>query len=198
MERNDSSTLCELERLLFGMTLDRLEARLAWHHGLARVWALIQAEYHDAALDLPRAAATAVLGKDVLNRWLRARVGDTFYDLLSRYRVYRSIVTLLEKEGTLTEVALSSGFDSLRGEAAGNVCSRYGRTVRRFLGVSPSQLVPRGPDRQRVLNLDRARRLQPGFGSSAGSASAAGRSGGGGLLPERARRDSRQRKYILQ
>lgn len=149
---DQSPIIAELELLLFKSPLAALKSRAAYSDGLAKFWERLESEYDRPEFDLRFAAESAAMTKNNLNRWLKARVGFTFYDLLCRYRVYRSLIVLTDRDVTLTEAAINSGFETLEGRAE-SVSARYSRTVRRLLGVAPSRLFARRPDLQRQLTL---------------------------------------------
>lgn len=185
MEGNDfvSTVPPELEHALFGMALSELQTRLEYDPRLLRAWNLIQEQYANPVLDLPTAAGAAILGKNTLNGYLKPCIGRTFGDLLTRYRLYRSILIVLTRESTFTEAALASGFDSRSDDVDSNVSSRYSRTFKKVLGLPPSRFLPRGPDRRRRVDPGALRRALPSRPVERPRSKAAGVSRGGGRIP---------------
>ena len=147
MERDVSDSenrKLQLERRLFGTTLEAMQARLRYDDRLAKMWHMLEQRYAETDIDLETISNDIGMSKNNLNRLLGELTGLTMGKLLTAYRVYRSLCTGLEKNVTFTQLAFDHGFDN---------SSSYSRTVRRLLLGSPSRVLRRGSSYTREIEL---------------------------------------------
>jgi AraC-like DNA-binding protein len=81
-------------------------------------------------LDIPNLAAIANVSEAHFIRTFRATFGETPHRYLQRRRVERAMFKLSETEGSITDICLDVGFNSL---------GTFSRTFREVVGVSPSE-----------------------------------------------------------
>jgi two-component system response regulator YesN len=96
---------------------------------LERLWAFVEEYYSDPDIRLTDAAKHSGVSSDHLNLLLQRFAGTTFHDLLSRYRVEKSLELLHEKNYTLTEIYSRCGF---------NNPTTFGRQFKKWVGRLPS------------------------------------------------------------
>jgi AraC-like DNA-binding protein len=82
------------------------------------------------SLDVPALARVAHVSPAHFSRQFRATFGETPHRYLQRRRVERAMELLRETDGSVTEVCLDVGFNSL---------GTFSRTFRAILGESPSE-----------------------------------------------------------
>ena len=126
----------DLETSLFGAPLAELIQKVSFSRRLGCVWELIVQGYRDSELTLEEAAKHCGISRSHLNALLDERVGLSFHQLLTHYRLWMAIRMMKEKDYTMLEIALENGFDNP---------SNFSRHLRRVFSVSPRQF------RQRIL-----------------------------------------------
>lgn len=135
----------QLEHALFGRDLDSLQKILAYDDRLSKLWRLIEVQYSSLDFNLQAASRQCGMSRNNLNRLLRrVTEGFTYTELLTAYRVYRSVRLALGANMSFTEIALQCGFEGSSG---------YSRTVKRLLSIPPGKLLPRGKNYRRELSL---------------------------------------------
>jgi AraC-like DNA-binding protein len=143
-QNEQTSVLLELEIRLFTKSLQQLKQNLAYDSRLESLWAFLEANYSDSGLTLQAASRACGMSKGSLNGKLKPLLGLTFHELLTNYRIYRSIALILAKEHTFTEAAFMSGFEA---------SSSYTRAFKRTFHAPPRTLLPRGITYRRRLQL---------------------------------------------
>jgi AraC-like DNA-binding protein len=139
----DEDEIRKLEGVLFGSSIEELREALSYDARLRTLWSAIEIGYCSSEFDLTKASRECGMSKSTLNETMkRLTGGHTCYELLTAYRVYRSILLALSENATFTEVALNCGFDN---------SSSYSRAVKRLLNLPPSTLLPRGSKLRRKL-----------------------------------------------
>lgn len=126
----------DVETALFEKPLSVLEEKICFSRRLACVWDLILQRYQDPTLTLEQAAKHCGISQSHLNALLDERVRLSFHQLLTRYRLLKAVQMMKEKDYTMLEIALETGFDNP---------TNFSRHVRRVFEVSPRQF------RRRIL-----------------------------------------------
>ena len=121
----------ELEASLFGRPLQDLIAALKTDARLAQAWTMIEINYSDPELTLPKAARTAGISRDHLNVLCRQKTSVTFHQLLVGYRLLQAIVLMRDGRDKVLEVALDVGFGSVR---------TFERNLVKALGTAPKNI----------------------------------------------------------
>ncbi len=106
-----------------------LRNTIAYSRRLERLWTFVEEHYSDADLHLDDAARYCSVSRDHLNLLLRHFADTTFHDLLSRYRIEKSLEMLHEKNYTLTEIYSRCGFNSP---------NTFSRQFKKWAGCLPS------------------------------------------------------------
>jgi two-component system, response regulator YesN len=109
----NAMTLQEIERKVFLQPLSDLVAKLRYDQRLQRAWQLIETDYSDPDLSLEKVARVSGINKNYLNALLRQTTLFTFHQILIRYRILKATRMMKNKNYTLLEIALLSGFGSL-------------------------------------------------------------------------------------
>jgi transcriptional regulator GlxA family with amidase domain len=125
-----SSTSLEIESRLFLQPLHELTTKIAYFRRLERLWHLIETDYANPSLSLEQAAMAGRANKNHLNVLLRQTTLFTFHQLLIRYRLWRAISMMEDKNYSFLEIALETGFGSL---------NTFERNFRTILGTTPRQ-----------------------------------------------------------
>ncbi len=86
-------------------------------------------ENYDRQLSLDEISRNIFVDKYVLSRQFKKITGKTVIEYINNYRCQKSANIILEG-GTVTEAALSSGFENL---------SFFTRTFKKYIGVNPSE-----------------------------------------------------------
>ena len=110
--------------------LTEVRAKSTYSRRLARLWSFIEESYADPDIHLADAAKHSGASPDYLNRLLRRFAGTTFHDLLSRYRIEKSLELLHEKNYSLTEIYSRCGFNS---------ATTFDRQFKKWVGCLPSE-----------------------------------------------------------
>ena len=134
----------DLETRLFGLPLEELWTLMAYDTRVQHIRNVLEARYAEAGLTITEISHECGMTVSNLIRIMRNLTGRTCYQLLTSYRIHRSIKEALEVNSSFAEIALHNGFDN---------SASYSRTVRRVLGWPPSKLIPRGPMFRRELDL---------------------------------------------
>ena len=87
------------------------------------------------ALDIAALARIALVSEAHFIRTFRATFGETPHRYLQRRRVERAMFMLRETEGSITDICLDVGFNSL---------GTFSRTFSEILGVTPTDYRARG------------------------------------------------------
>jgi AraC-like DNA-binding protein len=140
----NSASLTECELRLFGRSWHQLRQHLAYDPPMVLLLDFIEQHYMEPDARLGAASRACGVSKNSLNRRLRLMTGLTYLQLLSAYRVLQSISKALAHDVSFTQIALDCGF----GES-----SSYCRTVKRILGRSPKDLLPRSTLYKREVQL---------------------------------------------
>src|SRR5882672_1323692 len=93
-----AAVLVDLEIRLFTKTLRDLRQDIAYDSRFESLWAFLEANYSDPQVTLQRASRACGMSKNSLNSKLKPLIGLTFHELLTNYRIYRSIALMLTKE----------------------------------------------------------------------------------------------------
>jgi AraC-like DNA-binding protein len=110
--------------------LTDVRASSIYSRRLERLWAFIEECYADPDIRLTHAARHSGASPDHLNHLLHRFASTTFHDLLSRYRIEKSLELLHEKNYTLTEIYSRCGFNS---------ATTFGRQFKKWVGCLPSE-----------------------------------------------------------
>jgi AraC-like DNA-binding protein len=130
-----------IELALFGSKIVDLRAKLCYDKRLERLWNAFESSYSDHEFDLGKSCQECGMSKTNLNSLLkRLSGGHTCYELLTAYRIYRSVLAALATNDSFSEIAAACGFDSV---------ANYSRTFNRLLGAAPSTVLTRGKDYRR-------------------------------------------------
>lgn len=121
----------DLEAQLFSDVLRGFEERIGYFSTLAQLWNLIKERYSDEELHLTEAARSSGMSANNLNRVLRRCCGQTFHQLLNRYRILKAVEIMQERDDTLLEIALTCGFGSQL---------TLERNSKKYLGIRPKDL----------------------------------------------------------
>ncbi len=115
MDVNDDSpsVIEEIELRLFGRPFAELDERLSQSRRLWRVWEVIGLGYEDASLNLKSMTRRSGMGRTQLTERLKGKIGLTPHELLTRFRLWRAVHLMVDRELTLTEIADQTGFDEL-------------------------------------------------------------------------------------
>ncbi len=120
----------DVETTLFTIPLSELTRKINFSRRLGCVWELIVQRYQDSELTLEETAAHCGISQSHLNALLDERIGLSFHQLLTRYRLLKAVQMMTEKDYTMLEIALENGFDNP---------SNLSRHLRRAFSVSPRQ-----------------------------------------------------------
>lgn len=93
-------------------TLTEVRSRINYSRRLGRLWEFIEGFYSDPDIRLDDAACNSCVSPDHLNSLLRRFAGITFHNLLSRYRIEKSLELLHERNDTITEIYTRCGYNS--------------------------------------------------------------------------------------
>lgn len=119
-----SSLLAKLE------TLESVRQKIIYSRRLERLWLFIEESYSDPDIRLTDAAKHSGVSQDHLNFLLRRFANTTFHDLLSRYRIEKSLELLCQRNYTLTEIYTRCGFNSP---------TTFDRQFKRWVGCLPRE-----------------------------------------------------------
>jgi AraC-like DNA-binding protein len=136
--------ISDVEMELFGSSICRLRDNLAYDPRLLTLWEAIEERFADPEFNLTEASRRCGMSKNNLNSVLKRLTGHTCCELLTAYRIYRSVVMALAANHSFTDIAQNCGFDN---------SSSYSRAVRRLLKKSPRGLLPRSDKYRRELNF---------------------------------------------
>jgi AraC-like DNA-binding protein len=95
-----------------------------------RIFLLINKQFHDADLDLNRAAQEVFLSRFHFTRFFKQRTGQSFYAFLSSVRLGHAMEMLIKTDLPIMDVARNCGFSSP---------STFFRVFRTGTGYTPSQ-----------------------------------------------------------
>jgi len=107
----------------------KLDTRNTYAARMLRVMNHIQANL-DEELDLDLLAGLAHFSVSHFHRVFKGMLGETIMDHLRRIRLERAVVQLTKTQGTVTDIGLDAGYDSLEA---------FSRVIRKAFGLSPSQ-----------------------------------------------------------
>ncbi len=94
---------------------------------ISKVFAMIEKDY-SSPITLPEAAERAGYVPTYFSRVFKEYTGITFYDYLTSYRISRAKSELVSGRGSISEVALSCGFGSVK---------TFDRVFKEYTGISP-------------------------------------------------------------
>lgn len=120
----------DFEGMLFAQRVCDLVSKLRSDPRLERTWQLIETGYSDPGMSLGEAGRGSGTAKNHLNVLLRRTTNFTFYQLLTRYRLYAAILMMKSSERTLLDIALENGFGSL---------TTFERNFRAAIGCTPQR-----------------------------------------------------------
>jgi AraC family transcriptional regulator len=118
----------DFEEILFAQRLCDLVVKLHSDRRLERAWQLIETGFSDRRMSLDEAGRGSGTAKNHLNVLLRRTTTFTFYQLLTRYRLYAAILMMKSTERNLLDIALDNGFGSL---------TTFERNFRSVIGGTP-------------------------------------------------------------
>ncbi|MDR2482076.1 MAG: AraC family transcriptional regulator [Treponema sp.] len=99
------------------------------HDRLDRIFAFIVENFEDPQLSLEMAADSACLNKFYFSRFMKEQTGMSFYEYLSRMRLYRAEQYLAESDMPVADIAHSCGFNSI---------ATFNRLFKAYTGATPS------------------------------------------------------------
>jgi AraC-like DNA-binding protein len=111
-------------------SLAEVRARSIYSRRLERLWTFVEEHYIDPDVRLTDAAKHSGVSPDHLNLLLHRFADTTFHDLISRYRVEKSLELFHEKNYTLTEIYSRCGFNSP---------TTFDRQFKKWVGCLPSE-----------------------------------------------------------
>jgi transcriptional regulator GlxA family with amidase domain len=82
-------------------------------------------------ISLTGAARAACMEKTAFARYFRKTIGISFSEFLQRWRVQTVVDELTQPNTSLTEIAITCGFESI---------ATFNRTFKRFTGQTPSRI----------------------------------------------------------
>jgi len=138
--------LLALEHKLFGSSLQLLRLKMENDPRLSRAWNYCELYYSQSCIDLGTVSRECGMSKNSMNQLLKRITGRTYGVLMRGYRVYRSICDATSRDCSITELALTHGFDS---------SSNYSRVVRSLTGIAPRSLLRQGRDHGRQAKTHR-------------------------------------------
>lgn len=112
-----------------GLRLDRWQRTLEYYPPLARARQFVERRLPED-VTAEQAAARAHLERHYFSAYFRERVGVTFSEWLNVTRLARALKLLEERDWSMSELAVESGFVTAR---------RLQRTFRKHLGTTPTR-----------------------------------------------------------